>query len=438
MFEQALTTVKKKRILILGGGISGLSAAYALVEKGEYEVTLLEASDHIGGLLGTRQHGEFLFEQTARTYVRGRSASLLKLIGSLNLEERLIFSQKSAKKRYLWTGKKLEQIDHPRFLLPLVPDLMAEWFKKPNETLQDETIADFTLRRFGNKVLERLIDPMVLGIYAGKSEELSIQACFPRFKEWETRYGSCLRGLWKERRGFKNSSLFSFQGGVQVLIDSLQGALKSQIQLNEQVHALHVTQKGVTVETQERVFHADYLISALPTDVIGRLFSPLDPSISQRLLSIATQSVTLVHLGYKSLSVPVEGFGYLVPSSLQENLLGTLFDSSIFPQQNLKPDQRRLTLILRHGTVAQATDALYRHLKITELPDCTVTASYQIPQYHLGHLDRILALRQELSEKFPQIHLLGNYLEGVSVNDCVAGAFNLTEKLNLEAEHNFL
>jgi len=413
--------MRKKHIVILGAGITGLTFARSL-PKDRFDITLLEKSERVGGCLQSESSDGFFFEATARTFVTGRSQQLLQLIHTLHLEGSLIYSAEEAKKRYLWNGTKLKRMDHPLSLLTLGGEILAEPFRK-RERVDDESVADFVRRRFGKKVLEQLFDPLVLGIYGADSEMLSISSCFPKFKGWEERYGSCLKGLLKERQA-KGSQLFSLKGGTQTLVDALENELKEKIFLNEEVESLSFQKESVVVQTRRRKIEADLLVSTLPIHAMYALFSPLDSSIAAHFGALHATSLTTIQLGYHALQLPLQGFGYLVPSKWQEPLLGVVFDSSIFPEQNQRKKEVRLTLMLREGGLTSGLDALQRHLGIKRAPDFSKVQRLEnaIPQYRVGHGARVESLLKSVSMRFPRLKLLGSYLDGVSVNDCVARA----------------
>jgi oxygen-dependent protoporphyrinogen oxidase len=409
-----------KRIVILGGGISGLMLAWELSKRVDCSITILEKSTHAGGYIQTDTRSEFLFEKGPRTF-RSQSSDLLQLIEALNLKDQLIYSDPSAQKRYIWTDEQLVQVPSIYLLKKIVWPLLKEWTVAPHSG--DETIYQFAARRFNQKVAELLFDPLTLGIFAGDIHTLSMQACFPKLKAWETRYGSLTRALLAQKRSGK-TALFSFQKGSQTLIDALVAQMRASIHFGQEVRLLRFLEHEIEITTQDSVWKADYVFSALPADVCGRLLLPADSEIASQLFKIEQKGLSVVNVGYHADVLPLKGFGYLVPSSQGEKILGTVFDSKIFPQQNRSSKETRLTLMIRESArdpVETALEGLQRHLHIFAKPDyiCATQLTRAIPQYSLGHLENISSLERTLKKRFPRFQLVGNYLRGASVSDCV-------------------
>ncbi len=434
--------MEKKRVVILGGGISGLSLAYAL--RKEHNVQVIEKSTKAGGWLQTVDEGEFLFEMGPRTFRTRRSGALLRLVIELGLQGELIPSDEKAKVRYLYRKGDLQKLpSHPLelFFSPLTraiwPKFLGEWRKKAK--IDDETIWEFASRRFGVEIAERLFDPMTLGIYAGDAKTLSVDACFPKLKEWERGHGSVTAGCWhalrKKKQSFdlpeqiRGSSLFSFRKGVHTLVEALCDVLKETVRCNTTVQG--ICQQGddqpLKVMTSEGSLEADLVISALPPQIAASLLVTHVPETAEFFSQIPMASIRVVHIGYHREELKKRGFGYLVPTSEREPLMGVIFDSAVFPQQN-RHQQTRLTAMIREvpdwddGAYRQyVLDVLQRHLGIGADPDYLAFHHLQeaIPQMLPGHRERMACLEGLIKEKLPKVQLVGNYLRGVSVNDCL-------------------
>ncbi|MCB1107285.1 MAG: protoporphyrinogen oxidase [Chlamydiia bacterium] len=388
-----------KKITIIGGGISGLVARYRLSQVPDVEVTLYEKSERLGGCIESLQDPYF-FEMGPRTIKASRSEDLLKLIQQLDLETEIIYSSKHAKKRYLWVDQKLQAI--PSLLPPLLPALFNEW-RRPALIDSDESIASFAKRRFGTYGAETFFDPLTRGIFGGDMNTLSISACFPELKALEQTYGSLTRALIKKKREKKPKGLFTLKGGLQTLVDRLVKRGKGKIHLSTPIEALP---EGETV-------------IALPVREGAKLFQDDQKALSF-FKSVPTISLTVVNVAFKGETLVPQGFGYLVPSKERENILGVVFDSSIFPMQN-REKETRLTVMLRDGGEREALFALKKHLSICKIPDRVhvKTYPYAVPQYCVGHLERVEAFEAHLKEHYPHITCIGNYLRGVSLNACV-------------------
>lgn len=415
--------MKKTRVLILGGGISGLALAWYLAKREENEIILLEKSDRLGGHLETDISSGYLFEKGPRTFKASRCPDLLELVEELGLQDEVIFSDKGARSRYIWNQGRLVKAPSWGLLKQILIPLLREWSIKPH--LEDESVWDFACRRFNPRVAELLFDPLVLGIHAGDVRALSMQSCFPGMKRWEAEYGSLTKGFFANCLKKKLPGLFSFKTGTNALVQALSSRIRGQIVLNQEIVELNA--EAVEVKTQDRLWKGDYIFSALPLPVCGNIFMPLQEK------KLKAQSVTVVNLGYSEEVLHKKGFGYLVPTCENENVLGVVFDSLIFPQQNRRAAETRLTVMMRgEASVEGALHTLERHLGIKTAPEVVLISQKEeaIPQYELGHGEKVQLLQSRLLEEFPRFKLLGNYLCGASVNDCIAFAKSCAEGLN--------
>jgi oxygen-dependent protoporphyrinogen oxidase len=409
----------KKRVIILGGGISGLSLALYLSDYSEqFEILLLEKSDRLGGWIRTERVGGFLFERGPHTFRTTRASGLLELAERVGLTESIIYSHDAAKRRFLLLEGELQSL--PKW--PIIKSLFHEW-RVPKLLDEDESVFEFASRRFSEEVAELFFDPLVLGIYAGDMRALSLQSCFPFFKQWEEKYGSVTKGLLKGLlRKRPKAALFSFKEGAESLVDAICQKIEGLFQLNQQVKELRFFEDRVELLTNQGLFEADHLFCSLPPQEVSTLLEPHDGEITS-LLQIPMKEVAVVNIGYTEDVLPLlKGFGYLAPTREQQEVLGVLFDSIIFPQQNSFSQETRLTMMMHQSSDCSilAQKALRQHLNITLTPDTLLTTSARIPQYHVGHRVRTAALRARMAQKFPRMTLHGNYLDGVSVNDCIA------------------
>jgi oxygen-dependent protoporphyrinogen oxidase len=411
--------MKKKRIIILGAGISGLSLAYFLSKRGDCEITVIEKKQRAGGWMTSNSLGGFLFEEGPRTFLFSRCVQLRALASELGLGEELILSAPEGKGRYLWIEGKLHKV--PLLSGALVKSLLKEWRVPP--VREDETVWDFACRRFNPKVAMHFFDPMVTGIYAGDIKKLSVGACFPSLKKWEERWGSITKGLWQIQTN-KGRALFAFARGVQSLVDQLEIKSGADFRYGEEVSRVEFTGNTVCVRG-EREYEGDYLFSALPCHVAGKLLDP-------ELLQILQRGATVVNLGYYKPVLDKKGYGYIVSSQEQEEVLGVIFDSNAFPRDE---KGTRLTVMLKNERLEErqaleiSLEALKRHLGLTASPAVyqVIQAEQAFPQMEVGHLNKIQALEKRLQEKYPNLRLVGNYLYGVGVEDCVARAKSVSE-----------
>lgn len=414
-----------RRIVILGAGISGLTAAWKITQTDpEAEIIILEKSSRAGGWIQTIHKDGFLFEQGPRSCrSSGAGVDTLKLIEELGLQDKVITADPSASTRFLYIDKKLRKV--PAGLWFMGKALLSGVFRdlRTPARKEDESIYDFFSRRFNSEIAEGLIDPLVSGIYAGDIRQLSMRTCFSSICQLEKNYGSVIKGLILKPkpkdvltpfiRQIQKAPLFSFKGGMEELVKALSDRLETAIRYQTTAISIEYQEKGVVLNLNDgtRLF-ADRVVSTLP-----------HPD-----LNYAT--VIAVNLGYRKPLLKQKGFGYLIPSNQNESILGCVWDSSVFPEQG-KKDETRLTVMMggahhpdcgdwSEGKILQRTlEAVSRHMGIDALPDAIniKKAIKAIPQYPVGFLEKNEAFKKTLPQKLTWI---GSAAGNISVNDCIA------------------
>ncbi|MEM8727144.1 MAG: protoporphyrinogen oxidase [Chlamydiota bacterium] len=400
-----------EKIIIAGGGISGLTARYYLSKKyPDADIILFEKSDRLGGCIDSCSY-PFFFERGPRTFKASRAEALLNLIDEVGLSDAILYSDKQAARRFLWKGGKLRALSpFSPLVFPLIPALLKEW-RQPYRRDEDETIATFVARRLGNYAAEVFFDPLTLGIFAGSIHKLSISACFPELKAMERDYGSITRALVKKKRKKKRTGLFTLRGGLRTLVDRLVERGRGAIHLNTPL---------TTLDKEQRV------ILGVSSQGINGLF--VKDRIAQEFLGpLETKSLSVVNVAYSEDCLKKKGFGYLIPGSEREKILGAVFDSAIFPLQNRTNDETRLTVMLRDGGIETALEGVRRHLGIESKPSAAYLKVWNdiIPQYGIGHLKRVRSFESYLKMHYPRLTCIGNYIDGVSLNHCVSLAAQL-------------
>jgi oxygen-dependent protoporphyrinogen oxidase len=439
----------KKQAIILGAGISGLSTAWYLSRTGlPLEITVLEKSSRAGGWMHTDHTTGFHFEKGPRTFKVDRAPYTMRLIAELGIQEQVIWSEAKPHHRYLWHEGELHRFPNNPFSFLFSPitkgfirAILSEW-RRPIK-FGDETVWEFVLRRFNYDVARLFFDPMVVGIFGGDVRKISIRACFPKLKYWEENYGSVTKGFFRQMKekkgqsrfskdieGIPLSAMFSLKGGVESLPQAIVNRIPATICYNCEAKEIAFKGDKVLVKTENEQFSADYLFCALPLTETGHLFENHLPEFSRELLKTPSEGFAIVNFGYDASVLPVQGFGYLIPTYAHEDILGVVFDSSVFLEHNRRPQETRLTIKLEEKGyteekyVDMALSGIRRHLAISRMPK-TISfkrASRAFPQYGVGHLDKMAELKNQFCEKLPHCRLVGNYLEGVSVNQCIAVA----------------
>lgn len=451
--------------VILGAGISGLSLGWYLKQSQceDIQITILEAGNRAGGWIRTKAENEFLFEQGPRSFrPEGPGIATLQLIEDLGLQDDIIFASKAAKRRYLYINQRLHCL--PTGLLSLLSSpfcskilkaMWKDWFAKKG-VQDDESIHSFVSRRFGLEIAELFFDPLISGIYAGDINQLSMNSCFPSLQQLEQKHGSILRGALKKRKNTlftppltpfveqaRHQGLFTLKHGVQSLIDALAKPLSDCIKLERAAKQLTFTQDAIHLELADgQHIYPDKLFIAIPPKKLADLITFDYPTIGTLLNSIPTASVGAINFGYHNPVLRQEGFGYLIPSREKQKLLGVVWDSSAFPQQNAHPQQTRLTAMLggmrcrdfeshsETDLIEMALKELQTHLGIKQTPDFISVnrALNAIPQYIVGHQSIIKQIDEAFKKLSPNVHVLGNGFHGISVNDCIAKAKSQNEE----------
>lgn len=442
-----------KHFVILGAGISGLATAWYLQKHfgTSIKISIIEKSHRIGGWIQTLDTDGFLFEQgphSCRSY--GAGINTLELVEELGLQNEVIAADPSAKWRYLYVDKQLQKCPSnfmQALFSPLtkgiIKSLWRDW-NIPNQSRENESIYDFFSRRLDGHLVDNFIDPFISGIYAGDMHKLSLQACFPNLYEMEKEYGSLVKGMFlkkkqKERsisffvQKIKQAHLFSFKKGMETLPKAIADKLNAEIFLNTVLKSLVDDQNGITLTLSNGSrLNADYVISTLPYPALNNILN------FDEKFNLPYASVTVVSLGYDKPVLKKKGFGYLVPHKEQEGILGCIWDSSVFPQQNRNINETRLTVMLggarnkqenNEECLEKALKAVKKHLHIDALPIASsVQLAHQaIPQYELGYL----RFKEQFMRKIPsRLILAGQTFNGISVNDNIKAAKDLVMKLS--------
>ncbi len=433
----------KKRILILGAGISGLSAAWYLAKKyPDYESVIIEKDLKAGGWMNSNLDGDFLLEKGPRVFKTSRNSDFLQVVQELDFSSSLIPSASDANRRFLWLDGKFQKMPDGIFSLlfsSLCRPLLFSLFRERNVPSNhlDETIWDFASRRFGQTVAERFFDPLILGIYAGDIKKLSIDSCLPILKKWEREKGSVIKGVFSSLKNKKQKStfkapLFSFKEGTSSFIQKWISKIPGSIQLGEEILSLK-REKGVwQARSLQNTWEGDAVVLALPSFVAAKLLKEEAPETSKLLDMISYEDITTLQMGWKGDVLPFSAFGYLVPTTEKEPVLGVLFDSKMFSKKD-----SLITVMIRgvFHEEKELKDIAERirsnHLKVAEKLDLFSYKKMEnaIPQYFLDHREKKNAILKSLKQEAQNLYLACNYLEGVSVNDCIKNAKNLTDIL---------
>jgi protoporphyrinogen/coproporphyrinogen III oxidase len=459
-----------KQAIIIGGGISGLSTAWLLQRQAEasgqkLRITLLEKEPQVGGKIRSIHDNGFTCEWGPNGFLDNKPQTL-ELCRILGIEDRLHRSNDNARKRFIYSNGMLHKLPEngPAFLKSRLISwpgkfrLMGEPFASAAPAGVDETLADFARRRLGQEALDKLIGPMVSGIFAGNPETMSLKSCFPRIAELEREYGGLFKAMIRLARKKRQEqaqgkvvasaagpggTLTSFREGIQYLTDTLRDQLQDNIRSGCEVLALHAEAGGYRVETDGcGQLTADLVIMAAPAYAVSSMLTPLDQEMAGLLQQIPYASLSVICCGYERerINHPLDGFGYLIARKEGRTTLGTLWDSSMF--ENRAPEGRVLLRSMAGGAclpelinlpdgllLSRVQEDLRQIMGIEAEPSFVRIFRHNqaIPQYIAGHADRLARL-EELAASHPGLLLTGNAFRGVGLNDCVASSHLTVER----------
>jgi oxygen-dependent protoporphyrinogen oxidase len=462
------------RIVVVGGGIAGLAAAHRLVELARDEgraldLVLLEAADRLGGTIHTERVDGFLLEAGADSFISEKPWALA-LAERIGLGARLRRTDDRFRRTYVVRGGRLRPLPEGFLLLaptrawPVLASGVFSWRGKLRLGLDlilprrpaagDESLGSFVRRRLGREALERVAQPLVGGIYTADPDRLSLAATMPRFLALEREHRSLILGLRRTARGGEAAgasgarwSLFvTLAGGMEELVDALAARLPAgAVRLSTPVAAIAPAPNGWRVERGDgSPLHADGVVLAGPAPAMAALASGADRPLAGLLDGIACASSATVALAYPRAAIrhPLDGFGFVVPRVEGRAILACTFSSVKYPgrapagfallrvfvggamQAGLLARDDRALLQLAHDDVAPL-------LGITGDPVLSRVWRHPgtMPQYEVGHLDRVAAIESRL-ETLPGLTLAGGAYRGVGIADCVRSGEAAAERLN--------
>lgn len=460
---------RPRTVVIVGGGISGLATAFALLERAStaglsLRCTVLDAGSSWGGKIVTHRVGDIVTEAGPDSFLSQKPAAL-DLCAKLGLADQLINTNETVKKAcVLYKGR---MHDLPEGLLSFVPRQLKPFLRSglltwtglvrmgleiavpPGPSTGDESLAGFLRRRFGTQAYERVLEPLMAGIYAGDAEQMSLRATFPRFLELEQRHGSVVRGMMEAKKGTSAASsgqvrrtmFVSLRNGLGDLVTALTRRLTEQgaeLRLGTRVEALRVRSHEVgrwmydLILQDGSTLSAESVVLATPAHVSADLLRPLSPIAGGVLDLIPYASTATIAMAFpRAMMSGIEGFGFIVPRAEQRELIAATWTSLKWPHR--APADQLLVRCYVGGVgredILQLDDAALTAKVRAELAAlCGIRAepSYTevnrwwraMPQYTLGHLDRLAQLDAAVS-RYPGLVLTGAGYRGVGIPDCI-------------------
>lgn len=454
-------------VIVIGGGIAGLSAAYRLLDKAQKEqrqlaITVIEAGDRWGGKITTERKDGFVIEGGPDTFLSTKPWGV-DLCRDLGLEERLHGTNPANRNTYVLNSGQLRSLPEglmmmiPTQFAPMVKTSLLTWPEKARMGLDffipahplngDESLGEFVSRRLGRAAYEKLIEPLMSGIYAGDGDQLSLRSTFPYLRDLELKYGGLVKGAIAARQqrmkaspgGSAWKSIFlTPTSGLAEIVEALEAKLKenhAKLLLKTRVISISIGETGTyIVNTDSRGdLVANGIVLASPAYASGEILSGIAPKLSTELMAIPYVSTATISLAYREsdLPKPLNGYGYVIPRREGRPALACTWTSTKFPhrapeghallrvfvgragqEEDLSWNRDDLLSIARselRQTLGIKTDALIESVFIWEKA---------MPQYNLGHPERLKRINEQIGE-FPGLALAGNGYQGIGIPDCI-------------------
>jgi oxygen-dependent protoporphyrinogen oxidase len=390
-----------------------------------------------------------------------KSPRVVDLIKALKLEAEILPSNPAAKKRYILQNGKLCAL--PARIISIVSNKIFSakakfrLLKEPftgSKSPENETVAEFFERRLGREIVEKAVDPFVSGIFAGNPLKLSIRSAFPRLYELEKDFGSLLLGLLRSKteqtdKNFPRS--FTFRNGIQTLPDKIAENLGESVRVETEAARIEKTAEGkFQIETGSGAEIFDAVIIAAPAAAAAGLTESFDTDLSAKLRAIYYPPVAMVFFGVEKdkITAELDGFGFLIPGAEKRKILGTLWNSSVFPGRapegfhlltNFVGGSRSAELFEK--TDEELIEIVYKELRdilgLKEKPAFVRVKRWSraIPQYNLGH-EKVEKGIEDFSAKIRGIFFCSNFYKGISVGDCVKNAYRTADEIEKFLKEN--
>jgi oxygen-dependent protoporphyrinogen oxidase len=449
---------KTKKIVIVGGGITGLSAAYYLqkIIKEQhlpYELKLVEASNRLGGKIKTMKRDGFTIERGPDSFL-SRKEPGVKLVEELGLRNQLV--RNGTGQSYILVKNKLHKMPGGSFMgIPteLRPFLFSritslkgkirtgfDFLLPKGKKRSDQSLGTFFRRRFGNELVENQLDPLLSGIYSGDLDQMSLMATFPNFYELEQEYGSLIKGLKKTTpkkkasTGKKPGAFFSFANGLETLVFELERQLADNI-VTKNAAVDHVEKKEHGYHlllSSGDVYKADAIIMATPHHTLPKVFSQYE--FFKQFNSVPSTSVANVAMAFDQSAIKkaIDGTGFVISKTSDYRITACTWTHRKWPSTTPKgkvllrcyvgkPDDQAVVDLSDEAIVEIVLNDLNKTMKIKDKPEFSVITRWKnaMPQYTVGHHERIAVVRSEAGRKLPGVFIAGSSYGGVGIPDCI-------------------
>lgn len=459
-----------KSVVIIGGGITGLTAAYYLQEKAKQaqvslDIQLLEASDRLGGKIRTHQVDGFTIERGPDSFLARKEAAV-RLVESLGIQDQVIRNQTG--QAYILANNVLHPMPQGSFMgIPteikpfLKTSLLSaqgkarvglDYVLPRSAAVGDQSLGHFFRRRFGDELVDNIIEPLLSGIYAGDMDEMSLLATFPQFFEIEQKHQSLIKGLQKTRQksarqtGRKEGQFFSFKKGLITLVKALETAIDPAIiKLQQAVKEIKGHEDFYSILCQNgQTIKADKVIVTTPHHSLPSMFASYD--FFQKMEEMSSNSVANVALAYdaKDIKNDLDGTGFVIARNSDYRITactwthkkwqGTAPEGKALLRAYVgKPGDQAVVGLSDEEITDIALHDIQRSMGITARLELSIVTRWEeaMPQYEVGHKARTLAIKRAAAEQLPGVYLAGSSFDGVGIPDCIGQAEAIIENLDI-------
>lgn len=462
--------MERKKIAIVGGGITGLSAAYYLQKQIKasqlaVDVQLVEASDRLGGRIHTIKKDGFTIERGPDSLL-ARKPEAMGLAKELGLEDEIVYN--GTGQSYILVKNKLHKMPKgafmgvPKELKPLLASnvfslkgkLRALWdlVLPKSKEIDDQSVGTLMRRRFGNELVDYQIDPLLSGIHSGDIDQMSLQATYPMFHRLEQEHGSLIKGLQKTmpkptkkvKEKKTQGMFFSFENGLETLIKRLEEKLADgTVLMNTAVDHIEKKEHGYhLLLSNGEVYRADAVIMTAPHNKVPKMLSQYD--FLKKLYDIPATSTANVVLGFDQSAIKkdIDGTGFLVSRSEKYRITACTWTHRKWPNTTPegkalfrlyvgKPDDQDIVNLSDEEITDIVLRDMNKTMKIKTKPEFSIITRFKEarPQYHVGHLERVAEIRANAARELPGLFLTGSSYDGVGIPDCIGHGRNSAEEV---------
>jgi oxygen-dependent protoporphyrinogen oxidase len=469
------STARRRRLVVIGGGISGLAAAYKLFTETKHEqfppeIILFEGSPRLGGCISTYNLDDTLIELGPDSFITEKPAAL-ELCKKLGIENRLIGTSRQNRRTYVAHNKQLHPLPDgfmmmaPTQMMPMLSSPLFSWKAKMRMLREpfipaapedaDESLTQFVERRLGREVLDKVVQPLVGGIYTGDPDKLSVRAALPKITEMERKHGSLVKGMTathkaRDESGARYGLFVTFDEGISVLVNALVSALpQGCVRTHSMISRLRRKESEWELTFSDgKQMVVDGVVIATASFHASDIVCDLDLELAEALSTTSYSSSAVLNLIYRRSDIkhPLDGFGFVVPRTENRAILACSFNSVKWPDR--APKDKALLRVFIGGALQPDIydlsdeqieclmwEDLRTYLGITALPLLSVISRYPraMPQYNVGHVANLKKIEERLAEH-PGLALAGNAYYGVGIPDCIASGERAAARI-LEQVH---